>query len=64
MNILKKNVLKFILTKERKCLKRTSRFITKIKKNKIITRLMVLFFLCVGMNLILIYNFIKVLQQL
>ena len=35
-----------------------------IRKNKIISISIVLFIMCVGMNLILISNFLRILQQL
>lgn len=43
--------------------KRTSNLKKFIRENKIISISIVLFIMCVGMNLILIYNFMKILQE-
>ena len=43
--------------------KRTSNLKRFIRENKIISISIVLFIMCVGMNLILIYNFMKILQE-
>ena len=42
----------------------TSNIVKFICKNKIITTSIIVFFMCVIMNLILIYNFLRILQQI
>ena len=66
MNISKKNVfnVKYTPIQENKNINWTSRIIKYFRKNKIIMVLAIVFFTCVGMNLILIYNFLRILRQI
>ena len=43
--------------------KRTSAFIKCVRENKLISISIIVFLMCVGMNLVLIFNFFKILQQ-
>lgn len=67
MDISKENVFKVGYTSTLKTSeenkKWTSKFLKFIRDNKIISISIIVFFMCVMMNLILIYNFLKVLQQ-
>ncbi len=69
MEISKENVYNVKYTsilegREFKKRKWTSNLKKFIRENKIISISIVIFFMCVGMNLILIYNFLKILQQI
>ena len=44
--------------------KRTSSIIKFIRNNKILTTVTVIFFMCVSLNFILIYNFMKILENM
>ena len=67
MDISKENIFKVgytsTLPKKGENKKWTSKFFKFIRNNKIISISMILFIMCVGMNLILIYNFLKILQM-
>ena len=69
METFKKNIynVKYTSALEEISLKK-EKWTSKIKKfiieNKIISIFIMLFFTCVGMNLFLIYNFLKVLQSI
>ena len=67
MDISKENIFKVgytsTLQKNVENKKWTSKFLKFIRDNKIISISIILFFMCVMMNLFLIYNFLKVLQQ-
>ncbi len=67
MEISKKNIFNVeytsVLDKSSKNKKWTSTFIKFIRDNKLISISIIVFMMCVGMNLILIYNFFKILQQ-
>ena len=64
MNISKENMYytPFLGDKEHKKEKWTSEFLGFCKENKIITISILVFFLCVNVNLFLIFKFLKVLQ--
>ncbi len=67
MDISKENIFKVgytsTLQKNVENKKWTSKFFKFIRDNKIISISIIVFFMCVMMNLFLIYNFLKVLQQ-
>ena len=67
MDISKENIFKVgytsTLQKNVENKKWTSKFLKFIRNNKIISISIIVFFMCVMMNLFLIYNFLKVLQQ-
>lgn len=68
MKISKDNMYNYKYTsvlegKELRLREWTRRLKKFIRKNRIISISMVLFIMCVGMNLILIYNFLKILQM-
>ena len=67
MDISKENIFKVgytsTLQKNVENKKWTSKFLEFIRDNKIISISIIVFFMCVMMNLFLIYNFLKVLQQ-
>ncbi len=68
MEISKKNIFKVgytsTLQKKLKNKRWTSKLLKFIRDNKIISISIIIFVMCVGMNLLLIYNFLKVLQQI
>ena len=68
MKISKKNIYKIGYTstiqKKMKNKKWTSRLLKLICENKIISISIVLFVICVCVNLTLIYNFLKILEQI
>ena len=67
MDISKENIFKVgytsTLPKKGENKKWTSKFFKFIRNNKIISNSIIVFFMCVMMNLFLIYNFLKVLRQ-
>ena len=67
MEISKENIfgVKYTSVLEKKSTKkkRTSAFVKFIRENKLISISIIVFLICVGMNLILIFNFFKILQQ-
>lgn len=65
MEISKENIfnVKYTSVLEKKDKKRTSNMIRFIRENKLISISIIVFLMCVGMNLILIFNFFKILQQ-
>ena len=67
MEISKENIfdVKYtsVLEKKNTKKKRTSAFVKFIRENKLISISIIVFFMCVVMNLILIFNFFKILQQ-
>ncbi|MBR0426701.1 MAG: hypothetical protein IJK18_00650 [Clostridia bacterium] len=52
-----------VLEKRSQKKKRTSTFLKFIRENKLISISIIVFLMCVAMNLILIFNFFKILQQ-
>ena len=68
MDISKENIynVKYTSVIERGTLKKkrwTSKIKQFIRENRIISIATILFIMCVGMNLTLIYNFMKILQE-
>ncbi len=65
MEISKENIfnVKYTSVLEKRDKKRTSNMIRFIRENKLISISIIVFLMCVGMNLILIFNFFKILQQ-
>ena len=67
MEISKDNIfgVKYTSVLEKKSTKkkRTSTFLKFMRENKLISISIIVFLMCVGMNLILIFNFFKILQQ-
>ena len=64
MKTLKENMYytELFEKKETKKRKWTSNFLKYIKRNKIISIIIFLFFLCVNVNMILIFKFLETLQ--
>ena len=60
-NIFKKNYTSIWSGYKTKRKNRTSKIINFIKKNKIISIIAITFFTCLTLNLVLIYNFMKIL---
>ena len=67
MEFSKENVFKVgytsTLQEKTKKKKWTSKFLKFIHNNKIISISIIVFFMCVMMNLFLIFNFLKILQE-
>ena len=64
MEILKEKKYYAELIKKKETKKRgwTSNFLKYLKRNKIISISIILFFLCVNLNIFLIFKFLKILQ--
>lgn len=64
MQISKENVFNVNYTSVLEKKNRTSRFKKFIKQNKILSIALVIFMICLSFNFVLIYNFMKILENI